>query len=229
MWAPTPNALLLTSWILAFGAAFAGSLHCAFMCGPLRLIVEKGKAYQSGRLLGYLALGFAFGALGMRFPWWIWMPLYIALVGAALFSFSPWKRLQAKILPIARLHPFLLGLSTAIFPCGLLHAWVGVAALAQDPWQGSALLGVLWLGSLPSLEFSPLLLRKVQPYQRKFPKAFTLIFLVLVAAPVLMRSGFLRHSHASHSSEAEHGIQPALPGSNAGPSKAEPSSTHSCH
>lgn len=195
------------------------------MCGPLRLLVEKGFAYQSGRLVGYLALGYGFGALGMQFPWWVWLPLYIALVGAALFSFSPWKRLQAKLMPVAKLHPSLMGLSTAIFPCGLLHAWVGVAALAQNPWHGAGLLGVLWLGSLPSLELSPLLLRKIQPYQRKFPKVFTLIFLLLVAAPMVMRSGILRHSHGSGSSHAhDSGATP----SNA-ESKDSQTSTHSCH
>ena len=55
---------------------FFGSLHCIGMCGPLALAVHSGKRvtgffavldtlqYNSGRTLGYIALGIIAGLLG---------------------------------------------------------------------------------------------------------------------------------------------------------------------
>ncbi len=188
MWAPTPDALLLTSWGLALVSALAGSLHCTVMCGPLRLLVEKAWPYQIGRLLGYLFVGAVFGTIGWHFPWWAWVPLYLLLVSTSLFSFSWWRGLHQKVLRVARIHPMALGISTAFFPCGLLYAWVGVAALAKDPFYGAIFLGILWLGSLPSLEFAPILLKKVKPWRSQYPKIFTVILILLAATPLLLRA-----------------------------------------
>jgi uncharacterized protein len=213
LWAPTPDALLLSSWVLAFGAALGGGIHCAVMCGPLRLLTPSAWGYQSGRLAGYLVLGAASGSIGMLAPVWIWLPIFFLVL---LLSFSPkqisWlKPIRAKLLSLAKVHPFFLGLSAAILPCGLLHAWVGVAALAQNPIYGASLLFTLWLGSLPSLEFAPILLRKIQPWRSKNPKVFTLILLLMVSAPLLMRMGVF-HSHGKESTKS-----------------MDKAKTHSCH
>jgi sulfite exporter TauE/SafE len=216
---PTPDALLLTSWGLALLSAVGGSLHCTVMCGPLRLLIEKGWSYQLGRLFGYLVMGAFFGTLGWQFPWWIWVPLYLLLVSTALCSFSWWKRIQSHVLRVAKVHPLSLGLATAFFPCGLLYAWVGIAALAKHPLYGAVFMGILWLGSLPSLELAPLLLRRMGPWKSRHPKAFTLIFVLLAATPLLLR--IRPHVHAGHAAHSTQGPQE--------PSGNAEKPPHSCH
>jgi len=63
---------------LAFG--FLGSLHCAFMCGPLALAgcstrgafrPSSAALYFGGRLTSYMFAGAAFGALGAHLGCWI--------------------------------------------------------------------------------------------------------------------------------------------------------------
>lgn len=62
----------------ALGLGFAGSLHCAGMCGPIALAIPVGKGgslhkalaygiYHFGRISGYAILGFLFGTLGYGF------------------------------------------------------------------------------------------------------------------------------------------------------------------
>lgn len=59
------NALLLST----LGAGFAGSLHCAAMCGPLVWVSASRQParlvlYQLGRAISYASLGAVAGALG---------------------------------------------------------------------------------------------------------------------------------------------------------------------
>jgi sulfite exporter TauE/SafE len=109
------NALLLST----LGAGFAGSLHCAAMCGPLVWVSaskRKGRIalYQLGRLVSYASLGALAGALGnavdagawsigiQRGALWFAVGLLVATVLAkgALqvgLRFDPMRRLLAPL------------------------------------------------------------------------------------------------------------------------------------
>ncbi|MBK6942265.1 MAG: sulfite exporter TauE/SafE family protein [Planctomycetes bacterium] len=56
-------------WLSTLGAGFAGSLHCAAMCGSLVWVSASRRParlalYQVGRLISYVSLGALAGALG---------------------------------------------------------------------------------------------------------------------------------------------------------------------
>lgn len=183
---------------IAFFAALTGSLHCVVMCGPIRLLTGNSKgpriAYQGGRIVGYLSLGALAGFFGKTIPIYILLPLL--LLGIS-FSFLPnlrlpWaQKIRQKILKWSSTQPFLLGLSSALLPCGLLHAWLSVAALSASPLSGALVLFVLWVGTLPALEASAgLLLQPIKKIRAHFPRATTATLLFLALLPMAWRFSF---------------------------------------
>lgn len=171
-------------------ASVGGSLHCAAMCGPLMAAVTGfgpgGRAgpathlaYHLGRLVTYLALGFAGGLLGGALDLagnvagvarvsafvagviLIFAGLSALVVRPGLVRLRPrapsrLARLLGSVL--ARLGRFppvpralLLGLSTTLVPCGWLYAFVATAAGTGGVLSAVAVMLVFWVGTLPAL------------------------------------------------------------------------------
>lgn len=205
--------LELPSAAVALAAAFGASLHCAAMCGPIRLLAPRGRvAYQAGRGLAYGALGGAAGLLGWSLPPWA----LVAFVAAAALMIllrvslpSPWRGFSSRLTFAASRRPLTLGLASGLLPCGLLHGWVAVAAATASPVRGALVLGALWLGTLPALELGPWLLAKpLGRAYRMFPRALPLSMLLLAAAPAVWRA---RAAFAAKGQAAEchhHGAMP---------------------
>ncbi|MBS2034223.1 sulfite exporter TauE/SafE family protein [bacterium] len=151
----------------AFLLGFLGSWHCALMCGGF-LWGARPWPYLVGRLLGYACVGAALGwgghwllgYLGSRLLLGLsgLMLLFMArargpvqaqnkatLLGFVLKELGPWLRAPG---PRAR---FLLGLVTAVFPCGLLSAAWLMAMNQGTPSR--AAISMVWfaLGSTPGL------------------------------------------------------------------------------
>lgn len=143
--------------------------------GRQRWIGHAG--YHAGRLATYLTLGAAAGALGqgldrlavlsgigrlaglaagaLMLGWGLLLASRTAHLGALrlplalrrwLVGFT--ARLRARP-PLGR--ALLLGLSTALLPCGWLYAFIVAAAGTASPIAGAVILLSLWLGSLPAL------------------------------------------------------------------------------
>lgn len=197
--APTLDTFTLTSLSVTLFAALSGSLHCVVMCGPIRMISGNSffarSLYQLGRLLGYAILGIFAGYLGQSIPLWI---LLIFLALGIVFSLVPylpipfWRKFRSSIIQLSSSHPFLLGFSAALLPCGMLHAWVGVAAVTGNPFLGSLVLLMLWLGTLPALELSSsVLMQPLQKLRRKFPRILTGGLILLAAIPIVWRYSFI--------------------------------------
>lgn len=187
---PTLDPALL---LVALSTAFAGSLHCAGMCGPLRFVVAEHRhgrwLYQAGRLTAYLLLGAAAGALGWSLPPWVSIVFLLLAVAAIVFPQaglpSAWRQ---RAFAVASTHPWLLGFSSGILPCGLLHAWIASAAATRNPVGGAALLAILWVGSAPALELAPLVARRwLQLARARYPRALPLLLLLIALLPVLWR------------------------------------------
>jgi len=201
LWAPAFDIWSAYSWLIAFGAALAGGLHCAGMCGPLRLLAAPGSRwqYQGGRLGAYLTLGLIGGITGASLPIWIWLPVALLLLLASFFGWLPntgWKKTRAKFLSLSSRHPIFLGLASALLPCGLLHAWVAVAAATANPISGAVLLSILWAGSLPALELPALALGKpIKLLRVRFPLLVPVVFILLAMLPLLMRMPGHHNSH----------------------------------
>lgn len=167
-------------------SSFFGSWHCAAMCGPIATLMSTRNslvAYHLGRLVSYCLLGLFAGSLGQIFlnsdfialRWISSVLLALILIssGAALLwpgffsqrlALAPWshkillliKKLQA--FHIGR-SGFVVGLLTALLPCGWLYTYVVAAMATRSAWAGTLTLFLFWLGGLPALSAVPFMIR----------------------------------------------------------------------
>lgn len=177
MWLPW-STLGVPALLLAGAAA---GIHCTAMCGALgthHLRAAQGLPaaealfwLHSGRVLGYGALGLAFGALGQSLlrhlpaPWigaalQATADLALIGVGAQLLAVrkpapacchapAPPKSAWIELPPWLNL--FGRGLLWAAMPCGLLYSVLLLAALSGDAASGGLLAGAFALGGTPLL------------------------------------------------------------------------------
>ncbi len=202
----SPPSLELLPFGAALAAALAGSLHCAAMCGPLRLLVAGVKGapwkYQGGRFLGYGLMGAAAGGVGFVLPWWALVAVIALGLGLSIVRVEIFRGLRQRLLRAGSASPFLLGLASGLLPCGLLHGWVAAAAATGQPLHGAALLLILWAGSTPALELAPGILRKpLRALQLRYPKALTALLLAAALVPLAMRVPGSLHAAKSSSGE----------------------------
>ncbi len=172
-------------------ASFLGSPHCAGMCGGLVALAAGGErpglraampgqlSYQGGRLLSYLAIGAASGALGAVVDLGalsVGFERGAALfAGAIMLAVGAASLLRSAGVPLPRVgaprwvHGTLgraltrtrgmgplrrgtvLGLFTGLLPCGWLYAFAIVAAGTGAPHLGALAMAAFWLGSVPIL------------------------------------------------------------------------------
>ena len=180
-------ALLTTVFI----ASLLGSLHCVGMCGPFvafysgadgsrgfcRLLSHS--VYSGGRLLSYVVLGLAAGAVGAALDlagslaglqriaavaagvvmvgWGVLALLRIG--GARLFRHTGNGRLASFVRrgfgfvgakpPLVR--AAAVGLLSGLLPCGWLWAFLVTAAGTGSAVGGAAVMTVFWAGTVPAL------------------------------------------------------------------------------
>nr|BFD60176.1 hypothetical protein CKG001_22830 [Bdellovibrio sp. CKG001]BFD66259.1 hypothetical protein HAGR004_12810 [Bdellovibrio sp. HAGR004] len=181
---------MTSSLILALGilsSSFFGSWHCAGMCGPVATLMSARHSlwsYHLGRLISYVLLGILAGSLGqfflnsdfilLRWISAILLALVLILSGLNLVApasirqkLSSWKGAHSILGVIKRLQAFhigksgfVVGLLTALLPCGWLYTYVTAAIATQSPWAGALTLALFWLGGLPALSAVPMMVRK---------------------------------------------------------------------
>lgn len=156
------------SFLLILFTAFVGSWHCAGMCGPVALLMGRGRAgvyYQLGRGLGYAILGALAGGFGDQVLYRIHDLEHSTLRFLVFFSAALLLGVTAlRLLRPARQHlpklvrrlpeglrPWAMGISTAAFPCGWLWSFVAAAAATTHPTAGVLVMLALWLGGIPAL------------------------------------------------------------------------------
>lgn len=174
-----------------FVTSLLGSTHCAGMCGAFVAFAVVGErqtrgqrvqlhlAYNTGRLLTYMTLGAAAGAVGSV------MDLggaivgvqrsALAFAGACMIIFATIALLRHAGVRVPRMpvpgfmqrvlaashrriagwpavsRALATGLLTTLLPCGWLYAFVFVAAGTGDVVAGMLVMAVFWLGTLPVL------------------------------------------------------------------------------
>jgi len=159
---------------------FAGSLHCAGMCGPLVLAmpVAPGKfgshlagkiAYNAGRIVTYATLGLLFGLFGQflglaGLQRWI----SIAAGGAILLSLlalplrnvtsliaRPVNTLKIGLGRLLKAHSiparFSFGLLNGLLPCGLVYVACATAAATGSSLDGLKYMTLFGLGTVPMM------------------------------------------------------------------------------
>jgi uncharacterized protein len=162
-------------------AGIAGSPHCVAMCGAgcAALTGEsrwRSLAFQAGRLTGYATLGAVVAASAGALQWsashavalkpfWAMFHVAVIVLGLSLVwlgaqpawveraSQRVWQGLRMRTLPVDRKHwPFAAGVLWAALPCGLLYAALMLAALADTPLHGAAVMGAFAVASGAGLQ-----------------------------------------------------------------------------
>jgi sulfite exporter TauE/SafE len=161
--------LLSFDWPSFAAGIAAGALsapHCAAMCGPLSAAICERRSrsapvrYQLGRLAGYTFVGSTAGQLGavlspLVIPSWM-LPVAVALALLAvslrllvrspsprvvtLRTRPPRARLTSAVLAVLPREPAILGVLSALLPCGALAAAVLLATTRQSALGGALLM-----------------------------------------------------------------------------------------
>lgn len=203
-----------------FIASLVGSIHCAAMCGGFVCAyagtgASRGLAdlpahlaYNAGRLVSYVSLGLAAGAIGARVNdlgrlaglgrgaavvAGSLMVLWALGMIAASFgvrvpgSLAPeWlqRRLGSALVamrdepPVAR--AALTGLVTTLLPCGWLYTFVVTAGGTGSAIAGAGTMLAFWIGTVPMLLAVGLgATRTLGPFARRLPLAAATLVLVL--------------------------------------------------
>ncbi|MBL0937568.1 MAG: sulfite exporter TauE/SafE family protein [Gemmatimonadaceae bacterium] len=186
--------ILTTSGILL--ASLVGSVHCAGMCGGFVCLYTNGTddagnalassaflgahaMYNVGRLVSYLLLGAAAGALGSRVTQLgvlagisraAALVAGVLMVGWALSALAArrgvslarvptpvaWQRLIGGwLIPVRRMPPtsraLFTGVLTTLLPCGWLYVFVAAAGGTGSVSLAMLTMFVFWLGTVPAL------------------------------------------------------------------------------
>ncbi len=182
------TALIVTVLI----ASLAGSLHCVGMCGAFVAFAVGtddrpgvgrkailGAAYNGGRLVTYMLLGAAGGALGAAMDLggeFVGLQRAAAITaGAVMVVFGvvtllrimgarlpkapvpkvihrvvgAGQRVAMEMPPVSR--ALTIGLLTTLLPCGWLYAFAITAAGTASPVGGALTMAAFWAGTLPAL------------------------------------------------------------------------------
>ncbi|MCB9507398.1 MAG: sulfite exporter TauE/SafE family protein [Myxococcales bacterium] len=161
-------ALTLTA--AAFGVGFVGSLHCVGMCGPFAALAGQGSGwrgvatYSAGRTATYAALGAGAGLLGSTLAQLRTLGALVSIgiivvVALQLAGILPEPRFASRVAgPLVRRlsarvrgFRFLLGAASALMPCGLVYAALGVAVTAGSPSMGALAMVAFGLATWPAL------------------------------------------------------------------------------
>jgi len=224
----------------AFLLGFAGSAHCAGMCGPLALALPAGGSgratfvagrslYNAGRIITYALMGALFGLLGLGFAiagLQRWVSLVLgALILIGLFvsprfaraltltrAVSWLKSALGKLLQRRALSSlFGIGLLNGLLPCGLVYVACAGAATADNVLSGVEYMIAFGLGTVPMMLAISLVGTKLQ-----FALHFKLQRLIPVSLAIVGALLFLRGLALDIPY-----LSPKLP--------TQPSATGSCH
>ena len=178
--------------------------------------VAQHAAYSGGRLAGYASLGAAAGLLGAALDragalagigrvaaivsgLLVLVSGVLALVSAsgvgarhAVPSLA--RRLFGGVLRAAArrsalTRSALLGLGTALLPCGWLYAFVVTAAGTGRPLSGAIVMSAFWAGTLPvMIAFGETVRLVAGPMRRHVPRACAVLLIVLGLMTVFGRA-----------------------------------------
>jgi sulfite exporter TauE/SafE len=165
----------------------------------------------SGLIGGSAMIGWALFALTRR-----WRAKHAAkalvtpeLNSERLLALSGTKRRRSHAsIWFARVHALpsvlrgtLLGLTSAILPCGWLYAFVTAAAGQGDPARGALLMSAFWLGTLPMLVGLGSLVSLLGSQARQYlPRVSIVILLTLGLGTIAVR---YPRAHSGHDSSPQ--------------------------
>ena len=154
---PMPMAEQGMSLWLVFLTGLLGGVHCIGMCGGIMLTQHNALAYNGGRMIGYLVMGCILGAVGsvltfsagMKRAVFLLAGGLVILIGLQMWGVPLLRKLRPGLpSPCGRSgKPLVIGLLTAVMPCGMLASMWFVAASAASAGRGAAVMLVFGLGT----------------------------------------------------------------------------------
>ena len=232
----------MTLLLGVLAASVLGSVHCAAMCGTFTCLYRRrasggGRgaetwrghaAYNGGRLVSYVMLGAAAGAIGARVndlgrlagvgraaavvAGTLMVVWALDSIGASLGMRSrlgrppEWmQRVMGRVLLAGRdadeaTRALLIGLVTTLLPCGWLYTFVAVAGSTGSMFGGIAVMAVFWIGTVPTLlAVGAGGARLLGPFARRLPVASAVAVLALGLLSIAGKlHAPMNASHASH-------------------------------
>lgn len=217
-----------SGFLALFLVGLLGGTHCVGMCGGIVGAMSMGGkagwgmhlAYNSGRILSYVAAGAIAGALGAaslgiegqvpaRMVLYFIANLMLVALGLYLLGISGalafteragqvlWCRLQPltrRFLPVRSIsQAFPLGLLWGWLPCGLVYSALATALAAGSAGRGAAAMLAFGLGTLPNLLLAGLLLARLNQFVRR-PLVRTVSGLLVLGFGVYGFFGLMRLS-----------------------------------
>ncbi len=191
------SSLLITAGLMGV----VGGPHCLAMCGAPCLGISRWTPerplhslllFQTGRLMGYAALGAVAAASMSSLAWlsvqsaafrpvWTMVHVMAVLLGLLLVwrADQPlWlnqaaQRLWQRVASPSRRQAFqqhswgalVLGMAWALLPCGLLYSALLVALFSGGPWEGALVMMSFALGGGVVLTVGPMLWLKLQQHR----------------------------------------------------------------
>lgn len=191
------------SWTLMAGAfmtGLVGGLHCIGMCGGFAAVAASRRRtldsvlYHGGRWVTYMVLGAAAGALGLglhalgHVGWYLALVLLLVLVarllGVKALSFAPMRGVGARLGRLAHASgpagPAVLGLSTALLPCGLVYTALALPVVSGSPVHGALAMLAFGIGTTPLLGLVSLGVHRSQLWRMPFLRAALAVVLLVV-------------------------------------------------
>lgn len=136
------------------------------MCGGFSVAASDSPvAYHLGRLGTYVVLGALAGAFGAAIPGPPWVTQVVAAVLLVVFSLRLAGLIRVPHLPSGKLVQWgrrfvgtkgwpsrlALGATTALLPCGLVWAAMGLAVGGGGVGDGALVMAAFWVGTVPLL------------------------------------------------------------------------------
>lgn len=136
------------------------SVHCIGMCGGIMLTQKNVLLYNGGRLMGYALAGALFGLFGSFISYdsaaksmlLTVSGMLVVTVGLKQWGIGFLRKLSLALQRPCRFQgkaPLLVGLATALMPCGALSAAWLCAASAGSALKGAAAMLAFGLGTQP--------------------------------------------------------------------------------
>ena len=227
------------TFIAALLVGLLGSTHCIGMCGGIVGALDMGLrqpgrssvsmlgyhlAYNSGRIISYIAIGVLAGILGAgiaemspttKFPigpmitavFMVALGLYLANWWRALSVLEKlgnkvWKKIQPigqKFLPVRNhTQAFAVGLVWGWLPCGLVYTAVAWSLTTGDPTQSAILMLGFGLGTLPAMLFVGGTLGRLNGWIQK-QAVRTIAGVIIISFGIYTGvASFNKHGHADH-------------------------------
>jgi len=199
-------------------AGMCGPLVAVYAADAQSERLRAHSAYHGGRLATYATLGGLAGGLGSLVDFAGTLmgiaTLAGAMAGATVAAWGAFKllslydtrwsgmgaprglqRLAGRVLARLRRHPptvraLVMGLSSALLPCGWLYAFIAVAAGAATVSGGATVMLAFWLGTLPALAAVGEGVRRLAgPFAKRLPVLSALALIVVGLGTVWMRVG----------------------------------------